>query len=151
MGNNMYDLKDYPALNRLAHNLHQQETWFRAAEFYKRRVKSQNRKERIYNKRKEKCLCMEDTYDSLILKHLEELADHIREGILDVGPIPKTAHGEHGGELPPEIRNERTWEAWKVFTYGNVTTNRYQIVLNEDREKKIARYVGNYINCKLNF
>ena len=134
MDDNSYDLKDHSAMDRLAHNLHQQETWARAATIYKKKERSNKKNEK---KRSHLCSCLKKKYDSEITEHLEEVAEHIREY-----NKARTAHGEHGEEVPPSITDEASWETWKDMTYGNVT---------EEMEREIARNVAIYMNCKLNF
>merc|ERR1711909_58438 len=76
MDDESYDLKGLSAMDRLAHNLHQQETWARAASIYKRKVKSNARH---MTQRTTLCTCLRDNFDGLITEHLEEVAEYIRK------------------------------------------------------------------------
>ena len=143
MDDDSYDLKSLGAMDRLAHSLHQQETWARAAVIYKKKEKT-NMKH--MDQRKDLCTCLKNNFDELITEHLEEVAEYIRKEHDEHGEHEheheRTAHGEHGEELPPSIKNEASWETWKEMTYANMT---------EEIEKVWARNVAHYINCKLNF
>merc|ERR1712179_565834 len=138
MDDESYDLKGLSAMDSLAHNLHQQETWARAAKIYKRKAKSNAKHMTL---RTTLCTCLKDNFDDLILEHLEEVAEYIRKEQHE-HEHDRTAHGDHGEELPPSIMNEASWMTWKEMTYANIT---------EEIEKEWARNVAHYINCKLNF
>merc|ERR1712183_987769 len=108
MDDESYDLKGLSAMDRLAHNLHQQETWARAAPIYKRKAKSNANH---MAKRIDLCNCLKKNFDDLITEHLEEVAEYIRKEHDE-----RTAHGEHGEEIPPSITSEASWITWKNMT-----------------------------------
>jgi len=71
MEDNSYDFKNGNALDRLAHNLHMQETWANAAKVYKK-MKRMNSKKRL-------CSCLDEVYGPWITKSLLYLAKEMRE------------------------------------------------------------------------
>jgi len=172
MEDNAYDFKNGNALDRLAHNLHMQETWAKAAKVYK------DKKMKKLNSQKRLCSCLDEVYGNWITESLLYLAKEIREpeevyvGGSDKRVAPRPRYG--GGCCP---RPPREWfreefliakrsaegvdsksgvhheesipsitneETWAIWK------NMTYANMNEELEYYVAYHLATFLRCKLN-
>jgi len=145
MDDNLYDIKNANALDRIAHALHMQEFWLKSSLYFK----DLPRKFKL----KKVCKCIEKMYGQMIGRELSTIAKQIREPEkMYSSPGNSTRYGFGYGysfsvsrsQAKPEagkpIEDEETWALWKDYTTEGLT----EAVMEE-----MARSFALYLGCKL--
>jgi len=150
MDDNLYDIKNANALDRIAHALHMQEFWLKSSLYFK----DLPRKFKL----KKVCKCIEKMYGQMIGRELSTIAKQIREPEkMYSSPGNSTRYGGGGysysfrganslrrsqakAEAGIPIEDEESWALWKDYTTEGLT---------EAVMEKMARSFALYLRCNL--